>query len=311
MIPVFSPRNGKIDADRLRIVFDDIGTDASYIAAVIAGIKAWETRLDIEIVNLDPGRAASSDHYIILIGNGTKAVEPNKSLKRSYVGTTSGYLFRSESNAQTFAHEFGHLLGLADRYYEAYEYGDTITRKTKGGNIIKEDVEGVSITIPMSKDLFSTEDYDPETNLMSGQSSEWTISSAQRQLILSGSEEHQPSRHIIGVFDSRMKLGPYVLPDTMYLEGEQLKTITDKGELQLIVGYSLLGGIVFRPKHKVSDEEKAVKGLWLLRSFFDDQGKLKTKKTRGGKVYRGARIAAAGPRIHRSMMRLIGGLAGG
>lgn len=310
MIPVFPPKNGKIDADRLRVVFDDIAADPSYIAAVIAGIKAWESRLGIPIINLDPGRPATSAHYVILVGNGTNAAEPNKTLKRSYVGTTGGYFFYSESDAHTFAHEFGHLLGLADRYYEGYEYGDTITRTTKGGSNIKEDIEGVNASVPMSQNLFSAENYDPATNLMSGQSSDWTISSAQLHLILSGKEEPQLSRHIAGVFDSRMKSGPYALPASMYLEGGQLKTVTKKGEIQPIAGYTLLVGVLFQPKHEVSAVENAVKSLWLLRSRFDDQGKLKTKSVRVGKVYRGIRKAAAGPRIHMPMMRLIGKLAG-
>src|SRR5947209_7904041 len=163
MMPVFSPKDGQIDAGRLRLVFDDDAQkDADIANKVGAGIRGWESRLDVMIINLDlnPKRKPGPNDYQILIGKGASAREPEKTLMRSYVGPMGGYFFQPASNPAVFAHEFGHLLGLADRYYEGYIYKSDIISKEK---------EGDNVTIPMAQSLFSDPpepDYDPKTNLM-------------------------------------------------------------------------------------------------------------------------------------------------
>jgi len=307
-MPVFSPKDGKIDTDRLRLVLDeDAKKDADLANKVGLGIRAWESRLGIAIINLDlnPNRKPDTTDYQIIIGNGASAREPEKTLKRSYVSPTGGYFFQTLSNPAVFAHEFGHLLGLADRYYEGYTYKSDIIDKEK---------EGYNVTVPMAKSLFGDPQetyYDPKTNLMSSTPQDWTISSRQRQLILAGSEEPQLSRNVIGIFQSNATAKNYKQPSSMYLSGDQL--YTDNPTPQAIRGYTLEGAKkVFAAKAaKVPGGNSDVKTLWRKLKPQKFLGKIPVNIVRDGKRYRGPRVRPDGPRIHQAMMELIAQLAGG
>jgi hypothetical protein len=298
MSPAFCPANGQLDLSRLRLVFDDIPFNAGFVATVMQGIQAWVPMLGVAIVNLNLTQAAAASDYVLLAGNGTQARAPNNLLRISYITANGGYLFFTDP-ARSISHEFGHLLGLADRYYEGYQHTPTVV--------------GSRITVPMDGRLFSAEsDYVPATNLMSGSGLPWSLTNAQRQLILACTDEGQLSRRVVGLFDSTQTSGSWSLPPTMYLGDDGLYTPDPPPPDLAIAGYTLLGGLVFKAKASATLlKNKAVRDLWDLRPAPGVPG-TPIKKTwfRRGKQYRSRRIVSTGPRIHRQMMRAIGSLAG-
>ncbi|HEY0552978.1 MAG TPA: hypothetical protein VGG20_01860, partial [Thermoanaerobaculia bacterium] len=164
--------------------------------------------------------------------------------------------------------------------------------------------------------LFPAEsDYDPVTNLMAGGSAQWTLSSAQRQSVLSCTAETQKSRRVVGLFDEAQASGNWHQPATMYLSSDifaSLYTPDPPPPDLAIAGYTLLDGLVFAAKaHATALGNNAVRELWNLRPTPDDSGP-NIRKTwfRYGKKHRSRRIVSTAPRIHRQQMRLIGMLAG-
>ncbi len=311
MKPLFSPKDGKIDVDRLRIVFDDINPIEGYIDIVKASIKKWEKVLDVEIVNFDPGRSVESADYQILVGKGGGALEPNKSLTVSYVGPEGGYFFSPDANEEyTAIHEFGHLMGLADRYYEAYQYDD---RQVEGGR------GSVSMSLWEFKDKNGKieegeEDYDPHANIMSSSSKDWTISKNQRNFILSGKEETPRRRDVVGVFYSKGASGLFKPPDSMFLDEGQL--YESPGDRK--AGYStLLSGSVCIAHVPLADtaSRSNIRELWRMRGNPTRRKRKRPKRVIKGVLHRGPRISTyeevPGERIHRKIMSDIGQLAGG
>jgi hypothetical protein len=316
MIPVFSPDGAKkLDADKLRLVFDDDFTkDPAIIASFQTAILGWAPKLGIEINNLDVGRPPGTNDYRLVIGNGVNAREPEKTLERSYVGPGGGYFFRTKSNAAVFAHEFGHLMGLADRYYEGYQYTPDLP---------KEEKEGDNVTVPMAKSLFIKDgdpadpeaDYNPATNLMSSTPAEWTISTAQRQSILDGKSEPQLARNVIGIFRANDNVSSvYHLPASMYLDKDGRFYTDDPPPPKPLVGYTLSiskGGAPVAVPRSAKTREFEVKILWNRLKPRTFLGIFDVSVTHGGKKHKGGRVRADGPKIHQPMMRLIAKLAGG
>ncbi len=305
MIPVFCAANGQLDLSRLRLQFED-SSGSSFLSAITNGINDWvdpnKANLGISIVNLNLSRDPVAGEYVIYVGNGsaagTRAREPERTLSISYVTPEGGYLFTTEPNLRRIAsHEFGHLLGLADRYYEGYLH--------------KRTEVGTRTTVPMDNILFAAESgYVPATNLMSGGSNDWTLSSVQRQLVLSCKEEDQKSRRVVGLFDETQGSGSWHLPLTMYLSGGALFTPDPPPPDLAIAGYTLLGGLVFDSKARATALGNIeVRKLWNLRP--PPSGTL-TKITwfHKGKRHRRRHVVSTAPRIHRQRMRLIAALAG-
>ncbi len=307
MNPVFCPVQGELDLARLRLVFEN-GLDEALVTAIKNGIEDWVAvdrgNLGVSIVKLNLKRTtAATGDYIIYVGNGsagdTKAREPERTLQISHVVATHGYLFSTESDLRrTAAHEFGHLLGLADRYYEGYSH-----KKHEVGN---------RLNVPMDSQLFPQEqDYVPSTNLMSGGASAWTLSEAQRKLVLACKSETQKSRRVAGLFDQNQSEGSWHLPSTMYLSGDALMTPNGPPPPDLaIAGYMLVGGLVFMAKAgKTKLKNEPVRELWNLRPPPKKGAERKTW-FRKGKRHKSRRMVSTAPRIHREMMRHIGQLAG-
>lgn len=298
MSPVFCPAGGQLDLSRLRLVFDDIPFNESFVTTVMQGIQAWAPIIGVPIMNLNLTQAAASSDYVIFVGNGTRARVPNNTLRIAYVTADGGYLFPTDP-AQTISHEFGHLLGLADRYYEGYQHTPTVA--------------GGRITVPMDGRLFPAEgDYIPTTNLMSGPGIPWSITNVQRQLIMTCTDEPQFSRRVVGLFDSTQTSGSWSLPLTMYLSGDALFAPDPPPPDLAIAGYTLLGGLVFIAKAGATSlGNKAVRDLWNLRPAPNVPGTpTRTTWFRRGKRYSSRRVVSTGQRIHRQMMRNIGNLAG-
>lgn len=301
MNPLFCPSNGQLDVSRLVLAADGVALSPAFVNTIMTGIQAWAPLLGVSIVNLNLTRAAAANDYIIYVGNGTgtQAREPNNTLRVSYVTPTEGYLFITDP-PWAISHEFGHLLGLADRYYEGYQHTPSVA--------------GQRISVPMDNIHFPAEgDYNPATNLMSNPGTSWSLTNAQRQSILACTEETQLPRNVVGLFDTTGSQGAsWLLPPTMYLMGDDLWTPDPPPPDLPIAGYTLFGGMVFKAKAgTTAGGNGPVRDLWCLRSRVDTSGQPAIRITwfRRGKKYRSRRTVANGPRIHRQMMRLIGKLA--
>lgn len=301
-MPGFCPAtNGKLDLSRLRLASDGIVPSAGFVDSVASGIQALATVLGITTENLDLAKDADASDYIIYVGDGTgtRAREPNNTLRVSYVAPADGYLFTTDPDpAGTMSHEFAHLLGLADRYYEGYEH-----------QLMQE---GIRRTIPMDRRLFQGDgDYDPLTNLMSrATGGSGALTKVQRDLILSCSDEVQFSRHVVGLFDNVQPT--WTVPETMYLNNGHLYTPDPPSNDLAIAGYTLLAAAICIPKagHAVPKNSE-VRKRWNLRSRYEPALEVKITTFRKGKRYKTKRTVPNGSRIHRRMMRLIGLLAGG
>jgi hypothetical protein len=306
MTPVFCPTNNVYDLGRLRLVGDGISFSPNFAAMVATGIQAFVSQLgsQVSIINLNLTAPQTPSDYVIYVGdgNGTRARQPNGTLRIAYVAPDHGYLFITDT-AQTVSHEFGHLLGLADRYYEGYSHTPLVV--------------GTRTSIAMDGILFPNEpDYNPATNLMSSPSPNWSLTQAQRTWALTCTEEDQFTRRVVFLLDTTGSQGAsWAWPPTgtMYLQGGELWTPDGPPPPDFpIAGYSLLGGIIFLAKaSKTSLKNAPVRDLWNLRARVDAAGNSATRKTwfRKGKKHKGKRTVATGPRIHRQMMKNIGNLA--
>lgn len=305
MNPVFCPANNQLDLSRLRLQFEG-NFNANILAAITNGIQDWVNpglgNLGVTIANLNLARNAADGQYVIYVGTGaaagTKARQPERTLGISYMAPENGYLFTSDPNLRrSISHEFGHLLGLADRYYEGYFHNPNQA--------------GTRTTVPMDGILFPAEiDYVPATNLMSGGGGQWTLSNAQRQLVLSCTAEGQKSRRVVGLFNATPQASVnWRLPPTMYLSGDALFTPDPPPPDLAIAGYTLLGGLVFIAKARATLlGNSAVRNLWNLRPPPSGAASRITW-FHHGKKYKRKHVVSTAPRIHRSMMRLIGTLA--
>jgi len=302
MPAIFTPANGQLDLNRLRLQADGIPISPAFLATVIAGIQAWAPVLGIPIVNLNPIRPPAPSDFPVYIGDGTgtMAQEPQNTLLISYVASDHAYFFDT-ATAPVISHEFGHMLGLADRYYEGYQHAPLVA--------------GIRTSVPMDGTVFPNEpDYIPGTNLMSGAGAGWTVTAAQIQAIMSGTEESRQSRRVVFLVDTTGSLGSaWSAQPTLYLSGDNLWAPDPPPPDLPIAGYRVIGGLVFFAKAGPTGLGNGpVRALWNLRASVDGNGQPATRLSwfRYGKKYRSRRLLPAGPRIHRPMMKMLGELAG-
>lgn len=302
MTPAFCPSNGQLDLSRLRLEFDDdFASDPAIVTAVKAGIKLWEGKLGVQIVHLlDPNRIDDSSDYVIKVGKGKHAVEPNKTLTIPYAGADGAYLFGAGAGNQVI-HEFGHMLGLADRYYEGYQHdGDTVGDRT---------------SVPMDPSLFPSESgYDENTNIMAGGGrggGPWTLSSAQLQAINACVEETPMPRNVVGIFDDHDP--NWKAPATMALIGGVLYGFAPDGSSVNVGGYKMQSADTVSARGAAgvlkSTTLKEVNKVWCARKK-TLLGHIVSKFHKGHGLHDLNLVSHPGEHIHRKKMSEIAKLAG-
>jgi hypothetical protein len=323
---------GTVDASALGITWDtdltalQIAAKATYVANLTASIRTWKDvsagyGSPLTIANLDLEGAVPAKTFLITIGNDKSAPQPYKELKVSHVDTVArtGYFF-FEKNGAEGAHEFGHLLGLADRYFEVY-------------SIASLEIEGGRATAPMARMMFSAPDnvvpaatenptstprYYPVSNLMSNDvANNWTLSRAQLDFIFSGTDEPANRRDVIAIEDtSAAGWETLHLPspvDGIVLSGNFLYAGPDG--IRPLAGYRFkTTGTNKTPVPEVAAPTTAVKAV--VSSVRNHQGPGTEKKIKGGKfgdrykhVSKTHTVRDRGKYIHREQMNIVGKLA--
>jgi RHS repeat-associated protein len=173
------PKTGKISGT---IYFQFVSEDTDhlsnqekqdYVDAFAANVKkVWEqfsfngnlvdlSGMKFEVMTEENASSFNANDSLLTVGNGTFA-NPNSIPGRDYIdeGRRSGYMYYDNS-AELAAHEFGHIMGLSDRYADVMYYGRKIETKPTGDVLHGDD------TIPLVLPKGET-DYNPLTNLMSG-----------------------------------------------------------------------------------------------------------------------------------------------
>jgi hypothetical protein len=322
MKPVFSPdAQLKVDVSRLRVVFDTdfkanflpadpkaADPKETYLKFIETALHGWELAICVAMVDIDLQHKEKPGDYVVQVGMGENAIDPGKTLHISYVNPAGGYFFQDDVNATIFAHEFGHLMGLADRYYNGYAYDPSLNEA------------GDRVTVAMAPDMFKLPDgsssdptYVPTGNIMSTpRGASWTVSMGQTATILARQEEPQNPMDVIGVFDKNDESGVWSVPATMLRVGDFLFAAVATQPLRAGYTYSAVKrNIRTQAKREMPNGDKDVRVLW------NKQVEKRDKKT-GKLVY--ARTKGHGGRnlvdhrehayLHRAQMTLIARLAG-
>ncbi len=142
---------------------DQLGQDLSNVTFAVVG------------ENFSTDDLESGENLVTFGTNGTSNVSGKKN-NNVYINTTGG--------GNTASHEFGHVLGLADRYEDNYTFNQTKNSNSKRLN-----------TIPHSQDVYNEPDYNPTNNLMANGG---TALSA-KQLKIANSKRTERNRSFIYV----------------------------------------------------------------------------------------------------------------
>jgi hypothetical protein len=190
-------QNGNVTAT-IYVKFDtDAGMNASQQAAYITNLQnnivgTWNSYTlpngqavnanNVQVLAAPDGLAAdglSANQNLITVGNGASADPAMVANQTSYVSgakNNQGYFFASRNGSEG-AHEFGHMLGLSDRYAEGSFYQPNHNRADHG-------LSG-RFTVPLV--LNGRQDptnYNPYNNLMSGSGT--GLSDRQLNLVFDG-----------------------------------------------------------------------------------------------------------------------------
>jgi hypothetical protein len=108
-----------------------------------------------------------------------------------------GYIFLNSGNVTNdINHEFGHILGLSDRYSETVSYNSSISGGGRRNIINNLPAGGRDGTIPL--EIKSDKEHNSQTNLMSNpQGGTGTITSQQSNIIFNNKSEKQYFRPVI------------------------------------------------------------------------------------------------------------------
>jgi hypothetical protein len=108
-----------------------------------------------------------------------------------------GYIFLNSGNVTNdINHEFGHILGLSDRYSETVSYNSSFSGGGRRRIINNLPVGGRDGTIPL--EIKSDKEHNSQTNLMSNpQGGTGTITSQQSNIIFNNKSEKQYFRPVI------------------------------------------------------------------------------------------------------------------
>jgi hypothetical protein len=180
-------------------------------------------------------------HFFKLkVGNGAAADAKSRSTKTSYVDYKKGegYIYVRSGTVSDISHELGHILGLADRYYEGITwYNDSAIQRTcfeirtgtwfnskdedqrysvpdKDSKTAKLPRYAERVTLPMhNRGVPDDEDYKPGNNLMS--SSSPTLTPYQLEFI--------------GINKAGLAVNPMVEPDLQTLHWVAILGAADAG----------------------------------------------------------------------------------
>ena len=322
--------DGTVDASSLGIVWDtDLTGDqdkTTYLKHLEASIRQWESVTQsyekngypkaLTIANLD--LMGPSKSLIVTVGNKFSAREPEKTLLVPYIdpkdpNPIKGYFFFRNDGAEG-AHEFGHLLGLADRYFEVYVIDDM----NQSGNRSSAPM-GLGMFNVTEEDPSNTPKYEPATNLMSNNTgTTWTLSKAQLDLVFNGQDETPKARNVIGIqktfgTDPSFQLPPPSQGIILKADG-CLYADTEQG--RQLAAYNFRVSTDKKPFPKTAAKEIPIRRA--ITTIVDTRGpSTPSGKDFGGltgkyaKSYRTPKNKPniPGPYIHRGPMNVIGGFA--
>ena len=179
----------------------------------------------VEFLPAKEGMTASklkSNEILLTVGYGENA-NPDAISGRSYIESDrkTGYMYHTENPTEA-AHEFGHIMGLSDRYANVMQYAPN---RSSEFNLLEANT--IPLVLPKGES-----DYNPSTNLMSSHNGT-SITQNQLSIVFAeGKTEENYQAPVVLIVNENSKLSP----DAVSVKGN--------GVNYIVKGYKMEKGVL-------------------------------------------------------------------